>query len=353
MHETETFQKVKQNRNLKASNEENGKADNGHWDEVQNAFRLYKLHLLGTASCWFLLDVDFYANGLFSHEVTAKILSHDSRPTTAYEDTINSFILCLISVPGYYLSVRFLEIVGRKAVQFNGFVAMSICFFICGFAHDWFLSGGENDPRRWLFLLVYALTFTFSNFGPNTTTFVIPGEIYPPEVRATCHGLSAASGKLGAAAGAYFFPLVLGTSGGGTTPSPNGLKNCFYICGGVALLGALVTTLFTPTYGAVELEKEESYIALDYAQFYPSVEDIHNSHRGKEGYQMIEVIESACDYSLEVDNEDDEDESRLRTKDGKTPSELWKISTNPAPSRAKEIQQVYNALLPREGEHQP
>lgn len=36
-----------------------------------------------------------------------------------------------------------------------------------------------------------------SNFGPNTMTFVVPGEIFPPEVKATCHGISAACGKLG------------------------------------------------------------------------------------------------------------------------------------------------------------
>lgn len=36
------------------------------------------------------------------------------------------------------------------------------------------------------------------NFGPNTTTFVIPGEIFPTRYRSTADGISAASGKLGA-----------------------------------------------------------------------------------------------------------------------------------------------------------
>jgi PHS family inorganic phosphate transporter-like MFS transporter len=34
--------------------------------------------------------------------------------------------------------------------------------------------------------------------GPNTTTFVIPGEAFPTRYRSTAHGISAASGKLGA-----------------------------------------------------------------------------------------------------------------------------------------------------------
>lgn len=44
-----------------------------------------------------------------------------------------------------------------------------------------------------------------TDFGPNTTTFIIPAEIYPTDVRATCHGISAAFGKAGAAVGAAGF----------------------------------------------------------------------------------------------------------------------------------------------------
>ena len=54
-------------------------------------------------------------------------------------------------------------------------------------------SDGAADPnldyiKRMCYLLVYSFTFTFSNFGPNTTSFVI-WEIYPAEVRATAHGI--------------------------------------------------------------------------------------------------------------------------------------------------------------------
>lgn len=31
----------------------------------------------------------------------------------------------------------------------------------------------------WGLVVIYALTFFFSNFGPNTTTFIIPGEAFP------------------------------------------------------------------------------------------------------------------------------------------------------------------------------
>jgi PHS family inorganic phosphate transporter-like MFS transporter len=33
--------------------------------------------------------------------------------------------------------------------------------------------------------------------GPNTTTFIVPGECFPTRYRSTSHGISAASGKVG------------------------------------------------------------------------------------------------------------------------------------------------------------
>lgn len=48
------------------------------------------------------------------------------------------------------------------------------------------------------FMALYCLANFFQNFGPNTTTFIIPGEVFPTRYRSTAHGISAASGKLGA-----------------------------------------------------------------------------------------------------------------------------------------------------------
>jgi len=74
--------------------------------------------------------------------------------------------------------------------------------------------------------------FFFANAGPNTTTFVLPSESFPTEVRATCHGISAASGKLGAVIGATAMAPIL---------SHYGLEVVFYICGMVSMLGAFIT----------------------------------------------------------------------------------------------------------------
>lgn len=40
------------------------------------------------------------------------------------------------------------------------------------------------------------------NFGANATTYIIPAILFPVHQRGTCHGISAAAGKLGAILGA-------------------------------------------------------------------------------------------------------------------------------------------------------
>ncbi|MFS8008894.1 putative ABC-type phosphate transporter [Helianthus anomalus] len=49
------------------------------------------------------------------------------------------------------------------------------------------------------------LNIFFANFGPNSTTFVVPAEISPARLCSTCHGISAATGKAGAIVGSYGF----------------------------------------------------------------------------------------------------------------------------------------------------
>ena len=56
------------------------------------------------------------------------------------------------------------------------------------------------------FLLVYGVSYFFTEFGPNMTTFVLPSELYPVNMRATGHGISASIGKLGAFIGVFLFP---------------------------------------------------------------------------------------------------------------------------------------------------
>ena len=81
----------------------------------------------------------------------------------------------------------------------QGFAGMAILYF--AIALSW------HPLRSFPILLVflYGLTFFFANYGPNTTTFILPSLVYSAECRSTFNGLSAACGKLGALVGATAF----------------------------------------------------------------------------------------------------------------------------------------------------
>ena len=98
-------------------------------------------------------------------------------------------------IPGYYATFLLIDSWGRKPIQLMGFGILTILFVIMGFGYNK-LTANESTNKAFVFL--YCLANFFQNFGPNTTTFVIPGEVFPTRYRSTAHGISAASGKLGA-----------------------------------------------------------------------------------------------------------------------------------------------------------
>ncbi|MCY0881776.1 MAG: MFS transporter, partial [Firmicutes bacterium] len=55
------------------------------------------------------------------------------------------------------------------------------------------------------------------NLGPNATTWILPAEIFPTRLRASGHGLAAASGKFGAALGIFLMPVLQHAVGLGLT----------------------------------------------------------------------------------------------------------------------------------------
>jgi nitrate/nitrite transporter NarK len=55
---------------------------------------------------------------------------------------------------------------------------------------------------------LYLASSFFGQLGPNATTFLIPAEIFPTEMRTMCHGICAASGKVGALIAAVLFNVL-------------------------------------------------------------------------------------------------------------------------------------------------
>lgn len=149
--------------------------------------------LIGTAGSWFMLDVAYYGLGLNSAVILQTIGYASSKNVyqNLYNTAVGNLILiCAGSLPGYWVSAATIDIVGRKPIQLGGFIIMTILFVILGFAYNKISDNGK--------LALYVLCQFFQNFGPNTTTFIVPGEVFPTRYRSSAHGLSAASGKVGA-----------------------------------------------------------------------------------------------------------------------------------------------------------
>ncbi|KAI3741940.1 hypothetical protein L1987_59619 [Smallanthus sonchifolius] len=167
------------------------------------------LHLLGTTSTWFLLDFAFYSQNLFQKDIFSAIgWIPPAKTMNAIEEVYRIaraqtlIALCSIcTVPGYWFTVFLIDRIGRFTIQLIGFSMMTIFMFALAFPYNHWTRPKNNIK----FVVMYSLTFFFANFGPNTTTFVVPAEIFPARVRSTCHGISAASGKLGAMVGAFGF----------------------------------------------------------------------------------------------------------------------------------------------------
>ncbi|EFY99095.1 hypothetical protein MHUMG1_04972 [Metarhizium humberi] len=158
------------------------------------------LLLLGTAGSWFCLDVAFYGLSLNNAQILQTIGFATSGKSVAnvyqflYNTAIGNLIIVLAgAVPGYWVSVATIDTLGRKTIQLGGFIILTILFVVMGFAYNHISSNG--------LLAIYVLAQFFFNFGPNTTTFIVPGEVFPTRYRSTSHGISAASGKVGSIIG--------------------------------------------------------------------------------------------------------------------------------------------------------
>ena len=178
--------------------------------------------LAGTAGCWFLLDYAYYGNTISTPQIIALISPHASQTATiAFELAI----FAVAAVPGYILAIARMDRIGHRRLQLVGFLLMGACFAVIA------LVPGMTTAVA-PFLLAYGISYFFTEFGPNMTTFVLPGELFPTRLRATGHGISAGVGKLGAFIGVFLFPVLQGTLG---------LRGTLLLTAGISVLGALLT----------------------------------------------------------------------------------------------------------------
>ena len=196
----------------------------GGLDGVRSLLTSRKLlvTLAGTAGCWFLLDYAYYGNTISTPQIIGMISPHSSAMTTI---AIQLAIFVVAALPGYALAITRIDSMGHRRLQLLGFGMMALCFATIGL-----VPGATTAVAP--FLIAYGISYFFTEFGPNVTTFILPGEVFPVSVRATGHGISAGVGKLGAFIGVFLFPVLQTTLG---------LRGTLLLTAGVAVLGGLLT----------------------------------------------------------------------------------------------------------------
>ena len=180
------------------------------------------LLVLGTAGSWFLLDYAYYGNSLSLPSILKEVSPNASLVTKLW---LTLALFVIFALPGYVLAVWKIDRIGHRRLQFIGFGVMAACFGLLG-------AVPSLTTMVVPFIAIFGVSYLFTEFGPNTTTFVLPSELFPVEMRTTGHGIAAGIGKFGAFVGVFVVPQL---------QLRFGLRGMLVVAGFAAVLGLFLT----------------------------------------------------------------------------------------------------------------
>ncbi len=271
------------------------------------------LYLLGTSMTWFFLDVSFYGFSLDNRGILSdlwatsdKVGINPSLPcwksslpggnstvpewgakglpmwqTDATLPCNNIYDVLLEQSKQYLLTVSIASIAGSACFVFaanriprrqwltTSFFILMVLFLVTGgvyygvahtnaapatvvcvaICHFMFNFGQQHHP---LFCLPLDRRIPLTHFlpGANTLTFIIPAEIFPTCYRCTCHGISAAAGKLGSIVAVL---VVYGINTGYASSTRQGL--IFLLFATFMALGAVYSWAYLPDVQRVVIDE--------------------------------------------------------------------------------------------------
>jgi len=202
--------------------------------------RNYWQPLLGTALIWLLFDVVEY--GLKQNDASIFNASQGG----PYRDSVLVVMLtrCLV-LPSLIFAPWLLTKMSSKRVQFIGFVGCLLANLALAMGYH------ELKSQRILFDALYIVQLSFQSL-PGVTTMAISAEIFPSAMRGTGAGISAASGKVGATIGSFFFTKL---------KDDGQIQAIFWVVVGTSGAALLLTLLLTPWYNGNTLDKAETFAA--------------------------------------------------------------------------------------------
>ena len=195
----------------------------------------------------------FYGINVF----TPNILKAAFPDQTTVANMWQSLVVALCGVPACALAIYCFKWMGGRMLNFYGFLLNAAAFILIGVLFSIYPPGSPapDSVAYAKFVCLCLLTFAL-NWGPNVATYVCPVQAFPPAVRGTFHGLSAAAGKLGAAVGAFLYPVM------STSVGAQGVAAVFFLQVAVNIGGAALSWYFIPARKVKGEEEHEAYSPL-------------------------------------------------------------------------------------------
>ncbi|TAL61739.1 MAG: MFS transporter, partial [Legionella sp.] len=154
---------------------------------------------------WFFLDISYYGIGLFVPAVlrAVNISTQADLLNSANALLVSTLFVNLFVVLGAFAGIFVIARMNPLKLQRLGFLLSFLGLFILS------LSNISSHALSMTMIFTGFILFNFFvNFGPGITTYLLPAEFYDTEIKATGHGVAASCGKLGAAIGTVFLPIL-------------------------------------------------------------------------------------------------------------------------------------------------
>ena len=225
--------------------------------------------LAATSLCWLFLDFGFYGVNISNPQFLAKTwgslhlsegshpiwMTNDSPNTNLYDSFLNTSTQALVilnigSFTGGLTYILLAHRINRVSLQKYGFLFLAALFIALGTAFV-----VTEEVGTWTIVLYVISQFAF-NCGPNATTYILPAELFPTRYRASCHGISAGTGKLGSILVQIFsgfYKFGSSSPGAGQTHRYGIILMVFSIA---MILGSLLTF-----WGVPEVQRRTTWIS--------------------------------------------------------------------------------------------
>jgi putative MFS transporter len=171
---------------------------------------------------WFMMDMVDYGFAIY---VPTLLLAFGMK--TFGGTLLFSILLACIGLPAFILVASLIDRIGRIRSQSMGFLGMAAAMAALAV-----LAMSAKPP-----ILLIALFMVFvkvSNAFTDITTWVLPVELFPTDLRASAHGFATSFSRIGAAASVFLFPILREYWGVGLT---------LLLIAGAQIIASLTTVL--------------------------------------------------------------------------------------------------------------